>query len=105
MCFWTRSVIPRTLLIVLTRAPLILKATWAITTVREDIFGVFIETDESHPKIKLFFEALLLYLLSMAISFQLKLSSPTLGITAEPNPATNIVMKVFTRNFHERNFH
>lgn len=40
------------------RSPLILKATWATNTVREDIIGVFIETDESHPKMKLIFEAL-----------------------------------------------
>ena len=100
-----RCIIPRTLLIVLSRSPLILKATWATNTVKEDVIGVFIETDKSHPEMKLIFEALFLHLLSMAVSFQLKLSSSALGVNREPNPAINIIMKVFTRNFNKTNFH
>lgn len=91
MCFRLRCIIPRTSLIVVTRSPLILKSARATNTVREDIAGVFIETDESNPKMKLFFEALFLYLLSMAISF-LKISSLALGVHREPNTATNVVI-------------
>lgn len=89
----------------LTISPLISEGTQAKYTVREDVIGVFVKTDESHSKMKLIFESLFLYFLGMAISFQLKLSSPALGVNMKPNPATNVIVKVFTRNFNETIFH
>lgn len=75
-----------------------------VSTIRAGIIGVFRETDECHPKMKLIFEALFWYFSSMAISFHLEISNPAMEVIVEINPALNILRKVFTRNFNKTNF-
>lgn len=75
-----------------------------VSTIRADIIGVFGETDECYPKMKLIFEALFWFFSSMAISFHLESSIPDMEVIMEINPAPNILRKVFTRNFNKTNF-